>query len=251
MLWHGGMQLPWAFALSGMTYIRNFPPAARKARKSDAEDDANGREAWRGRQSGRHLGTESDIVPEVTSAQTHPEAGASIPALSASALTKRYGSTVGISNVDLEVWRGERFGFLGPNGAGKTTFIRLALGLLRPSSGRVAVMGFDMAQEPLRATELVGYLPGELGLVGNVSGRLTLDILARLHPRPPELRGELLEVLKLADADLERHVRQYSRGMKQKLGLGRRAAARPAAHDLGRADRRARPRRAGTRYRVA
>jgi len=141
------------------------------------------------------------------------------PALLARGLTKSYGSTVGVSGVDLEVRQGERFGFLGPNGAGKTTFIRLALGLLRPSQGRVEVMGLDMARDRLTATEQVGYLPGELGLIGNVSGLLTLDTLAALHPRPPERRAELLDVLELSRDDLDRHVREYSRGMKQKLGL--------------------------------
>jgi ABC-2 type transport system ATP-binding protein len=65
----------------------------------------------------------------------------------------------------------------------------------------------------------VGYLPGELALYGSLSGTRTLDMLARLHPRPPVLRGDLLDVLGLEPADLRRPVRQYSRGMKQKLGL--------------------------------
>ncbi|MDH3226375.1 MAG: ABC transporter ATP-binding protein [Thermoleophilia bacterium] len=140
-------------------------------------------------------------------------------ALRAEGLTKRYGSTIGVLDIDLSVPRGERFGFLGPNGAGKTTFIRLALGLLRPTAGRISLMGVDMAAKRLAAAPEIGYLPGELGLIPNVSGRTTLDSLAALHPRPPELRSELLKVLSFDEGDLDRNVREYSRGMKQKLGL--------------------------------
>jgi ABC-2 type transport system ATP-binding protein len=146
-------------------------------------------------------------------------AGAAPDALLAEGLCKSYGATVGVEDVDLRVRPGERFGFLGPNGAGKTTFIRLALGLLRPSAGRIAVMGIDMAHDRLAALEQIGYLPGELGLIGNITGERTLDGLSSLVPRPPVLREELLEVLDLDRADLRRAVRQYSRGMKQKLGL--------------------------------
>ncbi|MFN8111204.1 MAG: ABC transporter ATP-binding protein [Thermoleophilia bacterium] len=141
------------------------------------------------------------------------------PAIVATDLTKRYGAQRGVEDVTLTVERGERFGFLGPNGAGKTTFIRLALGLLHPQSGHVAVMGHDLATQRLRALAEVGYVPGELTLYDHLNGRRTLELLGRLHPRPPVLRGELLDVLGLSAADLRRAVRQYSRGMKQKLGL--------------------------------
>jgi len=143
----------------------------------------------------------------------------SAPAIAAEGLTKRYGRARGVTGVSLTVERGERFGFLGPNGAGKTTFIRLALGMLRPQEGRVAVMGHDLATDRMAALGEVGYLPGELSLYGSLTGRRTLEMLARLHPRPPVLRDELLEVLGLEAGDLRRAVRQYSRGMKQKLGL--------------------------------
>src|SRR5262245_6140513 len=112
-------------------------------------------------------------------------------ALEAAGLTKRYGRVVGLEDLDLAVPPGERLGFLGPNGAGKTTFIRLALGLLRPSAGRVAVMGHDLATDRLAALGAVGYLPGELGLPRELTGERVLDALARLHPRPPALRDVL------------------------------------------------------------
>jgi ABC-2 type transport system ATP-binding protein len=140
-------------------------------------------------------------------------------AIEAAALTRMYGRAVGVEGIDLTVGRGECFGFLGPNGAGKTTFIRLALGLIRPTSGRVAVMGHDVAGDRMGALADVGYLPGELGLYPSLAGGRVLDALGRLHPRPPVLRDELLRVLELPSSDLRRRIREYSRGMKQKLGL--------------------------------
>ena len=130
-----------------------------------------------------------------------------------------YGSAVGVVDVDLDVHPGECFGFLGPNGAGKTTFIRLALGLIRPTAGRVAVMGHDVATDRMAALGEVGYLPGELGLFASLTGERTLDALARLHPRPPAARERLCDALELDRATLSRRVREYSRGTKLKLGL--------------------------------
>ena len=140
-------------------------------------------------------------------------------AIEAAALTRMYGPSAGVDGVDLAVEAGECFGFLGPNGAGKTTFIRLALGLIRATSGEVSVMGHDVHAERMDALGQVGYLPGELGLYGGLTGRRTLDALARLHPRPPVLREELCAALELDGYALGKRVREYSRGMKQKLGM--------------------------------
>jgi ABC-2 type transport system ATP-binding protein len=143
----------------------------------------------------------------------------SAPALEARALTKRYGDTIGIEDVDLRVERGERLGFLGPNGAGKTTFLRTALGLLRPTAGSVAIMGHPIGADNRAALAEVGYLPGEPGLPGGLTGRELLEVMTRLHPRPPLLRERLLDALELSRADLGRRIRAYSRGMRQKLSL--------------------------------
>jgi ABC-2 type transport system ATP-binding protein len=140
-------------------------------------------------------------------------------AIESRALTRMYGRSVGVVEVDLDVQPGESFGFLGPNGSGKTTFIRLALGLIRPTAGAVAIMGHDLAADRMGALGEVGYLPGELGLFPALSGRRTLDALARLHPRPPVEREPLCALLELDAGVLRRRVREYSRGMKQKLGL--------------------------------
>jgi ABC-2 type transport system ATP-binding protein len=140
-------------------------------------------------------------------------------AIAARGLTRMYGPTVGVVEVDLDVEPGEAFGFLGPNGSGKTTFIRLALGLIRPTAGAVVVMGHDVAADRMGALSEVGYLPGELGLYPALTGARILDALARLHPRPPSLRDRLCALLELDGAVLRKRVREYSRGMKQKLGL--------------------------------
>jgi ABC-2 type transport system ATP-binding protein len=140
-------------------------------------------------------------------------------AIESRALTRMYGRSVGVVEVDLDVQPGESFGFLGPNGSGKTTFIRLALGLIRPTAGAVAIMGHDLAADRMGALGEVGYLPGELGLFPSLTGERTLDALARLHPRPPAERERLCALLELDAGVLRRRVREYSRGMKQKLGL--------------------------------
>jgi len=143
-----------------------------------------------------------------------------VAAIRASGLGKSYGSGVmALEGVDLEVGQGERIGFLGPNGAGKTTFIRCALGVLRPTEGSIAILGHDVARDRLAALAEVGYVPGDLGMIRQVSGGRMLDALAKLHPRPPVLRDQLLAALELSEADLRRRIREYSTGMRQKLGL--------------------------------
>jgi len=143
-----------------------------------------------------------------------------VAAIRATGLGKSYGSGVmALEGVGLEVAQGERIGFLGPNGAGKTTFIRCALGVLRPTAGTVEIFGHDITHDRLAALGEVGYMPGDLGMIRQVSGGRMLDALARLHPRPPVLRDQLLSALELSDSDLRRRIREYSTGMRQKLGL--------------------------------
>ncbi len=143
-----------------------------------------------------------------------------VAAIRAQGLGKSYGSgAMALEGVDLEVAQGERIGFLGPNGAGKTTFIRCALGILRPTEGSVAILGHDLATDRMSALAQVGYVPGDLGMIRAVSGRRMLDALAALHPRPPVLQDRLLAALDLGPDDLRRRIRDYSTGMRQKLGL--------------------------------
>jgi ABC-2 type transport system ATP-binding protein len=143
------------------------------------------------------------------------------PAISVRSLTKTYGRLVAVKNLSLEVRRGETVGFLGLNGAGKTTTIRILLDLLRPSSGRCFILGYDCQTEGLEARSHVGYLPGEMGLYGDLTGFELLDLMAGLGRRRVEshYRNELKRRLELEDRDLRRKLREYSTGMKRKLGI--------------------------------
>ena len=136
-------------------------------------------------------------------------------------LTKRYGNVLAVNNLSLDAAQGEILGFLGLNGAGKTTTIRILLDLLRPSSGTASILGHDCQREGLQARLNIGYLPGEMGIYSDLTGREVLDLLARLNEQMIDKarRRELQERLEFADSDLRRRLREYSTGMKRKLGL--------------------------------
>jgi ABC-2 type transport system ATP-binding protein len=130
-------------------------------------------------------------------------------------LTKSYGQNRGIVDVDFSVQSGEVFGFLGPNGAGKTTTIRLLLDLIRPTSGRLSLFGLDSRRDSVRIRERLGYLPGDLRLYERMTGRELLRFFA--HLRRADGRGD--EVAKRLDLDLDRRIKELSRGNRQKVGL--------------------------------
>jgi ABC-2 type transport system ATP-binding protein len=142
-------------------------------------------------------------------------------AISISQLSKHFGRITAVQNLDMEVAQGEVFGFLGLNGAGKTTTIRILLDLLRPTSGRASILGKDCQTHGLEARAMVGYLPGEMGLYRDMTGRELLDFLARLSRQnvTQKYREVLQERLELKSSDLRRKLREYSTGMKRKLGL--------------------------------
>lgn len=148
------------------------------------------------------------------------EALADPPAISLRRLSKTYGRIRAVQDLSLDVRPGEVFGFLGLNGAGKTTTIRVLLDLLRPSSGNAAIFGVDCQKESRAARRLVGYLPAELGLFPDMTGLELLDLAARLSGgADPGARRALLDRLELADSDVRRRIREYSSGMKRKLGI--------------------------------
>jgi beta-exotoxin I transport system ATP-binding protein len=158
-----------------------------------------------------------------------PSTSAAEPAIRTDHLTKHYGGSRrpgrhggpirALNDVSLEVERGEIFGFLGPNGAGKTTMIRTLLGFLHASSGTATVLGLDIVRDSVALRERVGYLPGGIAAYGSLSGSASLDYYADLQRREPVLRDELAQRLQLSTADLKRKVRDYSRGMRQKIGV--------------------------------
>ncbi len=133
-------------------------------------------------------------------------------------LTKYYGESRGIENLNLEVLKGEVFGFLGPNGAGKTTTIRTLLGLIHKTSGEASVFGLDPDQDSLRIRERVAYLPGELGEFKDKTGRRILKYLFGLYDTDVRWARveELATTLRL---DLDRNMNNLSRGNKQKIGV--------------------------------
>lgn len=139
------------------------------------------------------------------------------PAISTEGLTKHYGDIVAVSDLDLEVERGEIFGFLGPNGAGKSTTIRTLLDQIRPTSGRARLLGMDSHADSLRIRSAIGYVPGDLALYPRLTGADTLEYFARLRGGvDPSYVHELAERLRL---DLTRRIRDSSTGNRQKIGL--------------------------------
>ncbi len=149
--------------------------------------------------------------------------------ISIDGLTKDYGPVIGLDGLTLDVQDGEVLGFLGPNGSGKTTTIRLLLDLLRPTSGRASIGGFDCRRQSLKVRGLVGYLPGEMPVYPEMTGAGYLDYLARLGGRPAgrETVARLLQRFDVSDVDLRRRLRDLSHGMRRKLGIVQALMAEP------------------------
>ena len=138
-------------------------------------------------------------------------------AIETSKLTKYYGRSRGIIEVDLTVETGQIFGFLGPNGAGKSTTIRLLLDLIRPTSGSARVLGLDAHRDRLAIDRRVSYVPGELSLYGELTGRQLLTYLGNLQRHvDAAYREKLIERLEL---DPTKRIKGLSRGNRQKVGL--------------------------------
>ena len=142
-------------------------------------------------------------------------------AISIQGITKRFGSLAAVNNLSLEAAEGEILGFLGLNGAGKTTTIRILLDLIRPNAGRASLFGHDCQTEGLKARANIGYLPGEMGIYSDLTGREVLGLLAGINQKPADkkLQCELQERMELPERDLRRRLREYSTGMKRKLGI--------------------------------
>jgi ABC-2 type transport system ATP-binding protein len=132
-------------------------------------------------------------------------------------LTKQFANGKGIFDLNLTVKKGEVFGYVGPNGAGKSTTIRHLLGFLKPTSGTATIAGLDCWRDAPKIHQRVGYLPGEISLFEEMTGRQILQFVAKLR-KLDDLRkqDELIERFQL-EADVP--VRKMSKGMKQKVGL--------------------------------
>jgi len=161
----------------------------------------------------------------VSSAPPQPTAGGlpstgdarASPAIRTEGLGKRYGDTIALEALDLQVQRGEVYGYLGPNGAGKTTTIRLLLGLHRPSSGRAELFGVDAWGDPVTAHRRVAYVAGEPFLWPALTSAETFEFLARLRGgTDTAYRDVLVERFQL---DTSRRIRALSKGNRQKVQL--------------------------------
>jgi ABC-2 type transport system ATP-binding protein len=147
-------------------------------------------------------------------------------ALAIQGMSKSYGRVRALQGLDLEVRRGEVFGFLGPNGAGKTTTIRCLLDLIRPDGGTARVLGLDPQAQPVAVKARCGYLPGELSLQDNTTVEGLLRYLDRLRGR----RVDWTYVREMAgrlDLDLKRPLKNLSKGNKQKVGVVQALMHRP------------------------
>ncbi|HJW84185.1 MAG TPA: ABC transporter ATP-binding protein [Anaerolineae bacterium] len=147
-------------------------------------------------------------------------------AIVAQALTKSYGSVAALRGVNLEVRRGEIFGFLGPNGAGKTTAIRCLLDLIRPQGGALRVLGIDPQADPVAVRSRVGYLPGELRIDDNLTVEAALHFFNALRGGKADW-DYTRQVADRLDLDLKPQFKNLSRGNKQKVGLVQAMMHRP------------------------
>lgn len=145
------------------------------------------------------------------------------PAVSLKGLVKRFGDFVAVNDVTLEVAPGEIFGFLGPNGAGKSTTIRILCGLLEPTSGSATVAGFDVATQPEKIRENIGYMSQKFSLYGDLTVDENIEFFGGIYgvtgDKLAERRDYVLTMANLRDRrDTMTHL--LSGGWKQRLALG-------------------------------
>ncbi|MGB8542678.1 MAG: ABC transporter ATP-binding protein [Candidatus Acidiferrales bacterium] len=145
-----------------------------------------------------------------------------VPAIETQDLTRRFGDFVAVQDVNLSVAPGQFFGFLGPNGAGKSTTIKMLTGLLSASSGRIKILGFDLAQNPVEVKRQIGVVPEGMALFGRLTGAEYLNFVGRMYGLDRQTAGkrsaELLDFMQLADQP-KTLVTDYSHGMQKKLAL--------------------------------
>jgi ABC-2 type transport system ATP-binding protein len=135
-------------------------------------------------------------------------------------LTKRFGQLVAVDHINLHVKQGEIFGFLGPNGAGKTTTIKMLVGLLKPTSGRALIDGYDVVAQPMEAKRVVGFIPDQPFLYEKLTGVEFLKFIGSLFGmKKDEIQPRISDLLGLFELDGWRDelIESYSHGMKQRL----------------------------------
>ncbi|MFA1821069.1 ATP-binding cassette domain-containing protein [Virgibacillus oceani] len=133
-------------------------------------------------------------------------------------LTKKFGSFTALDGVDIEVNKGEVYGFIGPNGAGKSTTIRILLGILKATEGRAEIFGEDVWKQAVELHKRIAYVPGDVNLWPNLTGGEVIDLFTKLRGggNKNNRREELIEKFKL---DPTKKCRTYSKGNRQKVAL--------------------------------
>ena len=150
--------------------------------------------------------------------------------IEADKLSKQYGDASVVRDLDLRVDPGEIVGFLGPNGAGKSTTVKMLTGLVPPDGGRARIAGFDVVDQPVEAKERFGYVPESAKLFDSLTADGWLDVIGALHHLDPATsiarRRELLGLFDLTDAR-DQYLREFSKGMKQKVVIAAALLHRP------------------------
>ncbi|MFQ6074225.1 MAG: ABC transporter ATP-binding protein [Candidatus Bathyarchaeia archaeon] len=150
-------------------------------------------------------------------------------AIALHSLSKNYGSIKALEDVSLHIQKGV-FGFLGPNGAGKTTTIKIILGLVKPTNGSATVLGFDCVTESLEIRSRVGYLSEDPRFYEYMSGKAFLEFVARLRGTSKiDAKKEAEELLRRVNLsqDGNRKIKEYSQGMKQRIGMAQALVGNP------------------------
>jgi ABC-2 type transport system ATP-binding protein len=150
-------------------------------------------------------------------------------AIEISDLQHRYEKDFVLRGIDLQIERGEVFGFLGHNGAGKTTAVNILTTLITPTSGRAFVGGFDVVKQRRQVTERIGYLPSEVRMYGHLTALENLEFFGRLSgiAKPKEAAKDTLKFLEASDLS-GRRVGSFSSGMRQRVGIAQAIMHKPS-----------------------
>ncbi len=166
-------------------------------------------------------------MADISPAPTKPSQPGHLPVIVARGVRKHYGSIHAVDGVDLDVREGELFGLIGHNGAGKSTMFKMMLGLIPATAGELRIDGALVEGGDFRAVRRkIGYLPENVVLYDNLTGAETLDFFARLKGVSPAGNAALLERVGLMHA-ARRRVREYSKGMRQRLGFAQALLGKP------------------------
>lgn len=141
-------------------------------------------------------------------------------------ITKKFGKHTSVSGLEMRIEKGQIYGFLGPNGAGKTTTIRMLLGLVKPTDGVIELFGQDIRTNRLQILQRVGSLVESPSYYGHLTGRENLEVIRRIRDLPETRIAEVLKIVRLTKV-ADRLAKEYSLGMKQRLGIAAALLSKP------------------------